>query len=86
MDGISSQEGLTTSDSITALMEETVMKKSQRINILADHSKIGHVALIPYGNIKEVAKPKRLITDSGASPEELKNLKKLGLEIIVVKI
>lgn len=86
VDGISGQEGLTTTDSVTALIEETVIKRSQKINILADHSKVGHVALIPYGKIKEVAKPKRLITDSGASPGELRKLKKLGLEIIVVKV
>ena len=86
VDGISGQEGLTTTDSMTALIEETVIENSQNINILVDHSKIGHVALIPYGKIKEVAKPKRLITDSGSSPEELRKLKKLGLEIIVVKV
>jgi DeoR family fructose operon transcriptional repressor len=86
VDGISGQEGLTTTDSVTALIEETVIEKSQNINILVDHSKVGHVALIPYGKIFEVAKPKRLITDSGASPGELRKLKKLGLEIIVVKV
>ncbi|MCX5642490.1 MAG: DeoR/GlpR family DNA-binding transcription regulator [Candidatus Omnitrophica bacterium] len=86
VDGISGQEGLTTTDSVTALIEETVIKKSQKINILADHSKIGHIALIPYGNIQGIAKTKRLITDSGAAPEELRNLKKMGLEVIVVKV
>lgn len=86
VDGISSQEGLTTTDSITALIEETVIKKSQKINILADHSKIGRVALIPYGNIQGITKTKRLITDSGAAPEELRNLKRMGLEVIVVKV
>jgi len=86
VDGISGQEGLTTTDSATARVEETVIERSRKINILADHSKVGHVALIPYGKIKEVAKPKRLITDSGASPEELRKLKKFGLEIIVVKV
>ena len=69
VDGISGQEGLTTTDSITALLEETVIERSQKINILADHSKIGHVALIPYGNIQGITKTKRLITDSGAAPE-----------------
>lgn len=86
VDGISGQEGLTTTDSITALVEEMVMEKSQKINILADHSKVGRIALIPYGNIQGIAKTKRLITDSGASPKELRNLKKMGLEVIVVKV
>lgn len=86
VDGISSQEGLTTTDSITALIEETVIKRSQKINILADHSKVGRIALIPYGNIQGITKTKRLITDSGAAPEELCNLKKMGLEIIMVKV
>jgi len=85
VDGISSQEGLTTTDSITALIEEIVIARSQEINILADHSKIEHTALIPYGHIGSIAKPKRLITDSGTTPQELKKLKKLGLEVIVVK-
>ena len=86
VDGISGQEGLTTTDSISALVEETVIKGSQKINILADHSKVGHIALIPYGNIQGITKTKRLITDSGAAPEELHNLKKMGLEVIVVKV
>lgn len=86
VDGISGQEGLTTTDSITALIEETVIKKSQKINILADHSKIGRVALVPYGNIQGITKTKRLITDSGAAPKELNKLKKMGLEVIVVKV
>jgi len=86
VDGISGREGFTTTDTITALIEETVIEKSRQINILADHSKIGHTALIPYGNIQDITKTKRLITDSGAAPEELNNLKKLGLEVIVVKV
>ena len=86
VDGISSQEGLTTTDSVTALVEETVIVRSQKINILADHSKIGHIAIISYGNIQGITKTKRLVTDYKTSPEKLNNLKKMGLEVIVVKV
>ncbi len=86
VDGISGREGLTTTDTVTARMEEAVMERSRKINILADHSKIGHIALIPYGNIQGIAKTKRLITDSGAAAEELRSFKKMGLKVIVAKV
>lgn len=85
VDGISAEKGLTTTDTVTAGVEESVMEKSRIINIVADFSKIGKVSLIPYGNIKERKKEKRLITDSRADRRELEGLKKSGFEIRIAQ-
>jgi len=85
VDGISFRDGLTTTDSVTALIEETVMERSRVINILADHTKIGHVALIPYGNIKSMNKTRRLIIDRKVSSGEIRKLQKLGLKVVLAQ-
>ena len=81
VDGISSKVGLTTTDLITAQIEEAVMDRSEVINIVADFSKIGRISFIPYGNIKNRRVIKRLITDSSASKDEIRKLKEYGFEI-----
>lgn len=85
VDAISAERGLTTTDTVTAEMEEAVMGKSRIINIVADHSKIGKVSLIPYGRINETRKEKRIITDSRADRRELDRLKNFGFEIIIAR-
>ncbi len=85
VDAISAEKGLTTTDTVTAEMEEAVMDRSRAINIIADFSKIGKVSLIPYGKIKEMKKEKRIITDPRADRKELEKLKKLGFEILIAR-
>lgn len=85
VDGISGQSGLTTTDLASARIEEAIMAKSQVINILADHSKIGQDALISYGKIKDIHKIKRLFTDSKIPKKEIEPLESFGLEIKIAK-
>jgi len=85
VDAISAEKGLTTTDTVTAGMEEAVMDKSRIINIVADFSKIGRVSLIPYGKVNEIKKEKRIITDFRADRKELERLKELGFEIIIAR-
>ena len=85
VDGLSAREGLTTTDPITAKVEEAVMEKSLVLNILADFSKIGRVSLIPYGRLDSRQMFKRLITDSKADKQEIAKIKsRFGLEIIQI--
>jgi DeoR family transcriptional regulator of aga operon/DeoR family fructose operon transcriptional repressor len=81
VDAISSEIGLTTTDITTARIEEAVMERSKVINIVADFSKIGKVSLIPYGRIKERKVKIRLITDPRANREELKKMRRAGIEV-----
>jgi len=85
VDAISAEKGLTTTDTVTAGMEEAAMDKARIINIVADYSKIGRVSLIPYGNIRTMKKAKRIITDSRADRKELEKLKNLGFEIRIAR-
>lgn len=86
VDGISGEFGLTTTDIETAKIEEAVMEKATEVNILVDHSKIGKISPIPYGEtIIKSRKKKRIITDGKSKKNELKKLKKYGFEIKIVE-
>lgn len=86
IDGLSSEQGLTTTDIVTAGIEEAVMQKSQTINILADFSKIGRISLIPYGKLEIGSKKKKLITDAAADKKELEKIRdKFGFQILKAK-
>ena len=86
VDGISVGCGLSTTDIATAQVEEAVIQRSQAVNIVADSSKIGRVSLIAYGNVGELKKTKRLITDRRAPRNEVEGLRRAGFEIIQVKL
>jgi DeoR/GlpR family transcriptional regulator of sugar metabolism len=86
VDGISGDKGLTTTDTVTAGMEESVMKKTRVVNVVADFSKIGKESLISYGNIKGKNIFKRLITDSRADRKELEKIKKAGFEVKIAQL
>jgi len=82
VDGISGEVGLTTTDIETAKIEEAVIEKAREINIVVDHSKIGKISPIPYGEIIKKKMKKRIITDSKAPKKEINKLKRFGFEII----
>jgi len=78
--GISSLEGMTTTDSREAFTKETVIKHSSKVAVLCDSSKIGKTSFVRFGTLEDID---LLLTDSSASSrEELKKLKKSGIQII----
>lgn len=84
VDAISGKFGLTTTDSSTGQIEEAVIANSCEIVVVADSSKIGKVALIPYGKSCARNLPCTLITDTGADEAELKEIEKLGFAVKTV--
>lgn len=84
VDGLSAGAGLTTTDLSTARLEEAVIGRSGRVIILADHSKIGRVALIPYGRAGDREKRFSLVTSRAAGRRELAALGSAGFEVITV--
>ncbi|HNQ34947.1 MAG TPA: DeoR/GlpR family DNA-binding transcription regulator [bacterium] len=82
IDGLTAADGLTTTDVDSARIEETAMRISQVVVVLADRSKIGRTTLIPYGTLKKID---CLITDRGADPRELSRLRRAGLKIILTE-
>jgi DeoR family transcriptional regulator, fructose operon transcriptional repressor len=86
VDGISGDKGLTTTDTVTAEVEESVMKKARVVNVVADFSKVGKESLISYGNIESKNTTKRLITDSRADRKELEKIKKAGFKVKIAQL
>jgi DeoR/GlpR family transcriptional regulator of sugar metabolism len=85
VDGISGKSGLTTTDQFTVLLEEAAMESAHEVIIVADSSKVGKISLLSYGKSGSSA-PRTLITDSGASPGEIEEIKKLGFKIKIVEV
>jgi len=78
VDGVSAHGGLTTHDAVEARSNRKMMDRSQKVIIVADHTKIGHVTLSP---IADVGKGQLLITDSNAPADEVAALRAKGMEV-----
>jgi DeoR/GlpR family transcriptional regulator of sugar metabolism len=48
--------------------------------IVADHSKFGKVCPIP---VVPIARASKLVTDAGASPDEVARLQETGIQVII---
>ncbi len=79
-DGISATSGVTTHDETEARTNHAMVAKAQRTVVVADGSKVGHVALAQMASIDQVA---MLITDESADPGELNQLRHAGVEVVV---
>jgi transcriptional regulator, deoR family len=82
-DGISSTGGMTTHDDIEARTNHTMIERAQRVIAVADASKIGHVTLAKMADLSEIDV---LVTDSNAPEEELKRIRDLGVETVLVPV
>jgi DeoR/GlpR family transcriptional regulator of sugar metabolism len=78
--GLSEKEGLTTTDPREAYTKERVMAQARQVVMLADSSKIGAVSFVKFGAPADLDV---LITDRGAGPRALRNLKKRGIKTVV---
>ncbi len=83
VDGISATGGLTTHDAIEARTNQRMIERAQRVVVVADSSKLGQVNLAKIADLSDVD---LLITDSGASPEQVGLLRAAGLDVQVVAV
>lgn len=81
VNGLTVAEGLTTYDETEAVISRIMIRAARRVIVVADHSKLNHVAFARMGDISQVH---TLITDSAADPETLAELRRTGTEVIVV--
>ncbi|MGI9860805.1 DeoR/GlpR family DNA-binding transcription regulator [Moorella naiadis] len=81
VNGISIEHGLTTPNMTEAHTNSLMVQAADAIIVLADHSKIGRVALSRFASIGDVT---TLITDSAAPPEFIEELARRGVDVIVV--
>ncbi len=79
--GISYKNGVS-SDIVDEIeMNKELIKKADKVIIIADHSKIESDRFINIADIKEID---MLITDKKASKEALERIRKAGVEVVVV--
>lgn len=74
--GFSYERGLTTPDESEAMVKRLTYAAARRRVLLADHSKIGRVSLLKYGDASDVD---LLITDTGLPDHESRWLRDLGV-------
>jgi len=79
--GISVEEGLTNPNPFEVPVKKAMIKASEEVILLVAHNKIGNVSLTPITSIDAVH---RMITDDGASREEIELFQKRGIEVILV--
>ncbi len=77
--GISVEAGMTTTDPNEAFTKELVMTRARQVILLAHSDKIGNVAFAHAGGIRDLT---MLITDAGAPPAFLKQVRKCGCRVI----
>ncbi len=78
--GFTVEDGISTTDPNEAYTKETVMKRAEKVFLLADSSKIGTPSFVVSGTTSDIDV---LITDSGIPAEAIRALKKKKVEIVV---
>jgi DeoR family transcriptional regulator, aga operon transcriptional repressor len=80
VDGISARGGLTTHDDIEAHTNATMIRRADRVMVVADGSKVGRNCLARICPITDVT---TLVTDDSADPDGLDAIRRAGTEIVV---
>ncbi len=82
-DGVSSVGGLTTHDDIEARTNHTMIERAQRVIVVVDSSKVGHVTLSKMGELSEIDV---LITDAAAPPQEIARIRDAGVDVHILPV
>lgn len=77
--GVDAKRGFTTPSSEEAEVKQAIAAAASRTIMLADHTKLGHVAT---AKIIDLAEAERLITDTGADPDARHTLEQAGLTVV----
>jgi DeoR family transcriptional regulator of aga operon len=80
VDGISARGGLTTHDEIEAHTNHAMIRRADRVIVVADGSKVGQILLAQICPVTDVAE---LITDSSADSAALDGIRRAGTEVII---
>jgi len=81
VDGLDATGGLTTFDLSEAFVNRVMLEQAREVWIIADHSKIGQV--LP-ALIAPLSRASKIITDTGASDADTRQLTALGVEVLRV--
>ncbi|MET0695671.1 MAG: DeoR/GlpR family DNA-binding transcription regulator [Propionibacteriaceae bacterium] len=81
VDGLTPEEGCTTYDEMEAQTDLAFLRRAKRSVVIADSSKIGKVT---FARISLLSGVTDVITDRGASPDQLEGLRQAGVRVQVV--
>ena len=79
--GVSATHGLTGPNQLEAITHRVTIQRAQQVIVLADHTKLGKVALHAVVPITAIH---TLITDNGAAPDALAAIRATKVHIIEV--
>jgi DeoR family transcriptional regulator, aga operon transcriptional repressor len=79
VDGIEVAAGCTTHDDVEARANNALVKRAQRVIVVADRSKIGRIA---FARICHLAAVEVLVTDDGADTDATTRLERAGLRVV----
>jgi DeoR/GlpR family transcriptional regulator of sugar metabolism len=80
-DGLSAGGGLTTPHQLVAQVGTTLVNRARHIIVVADSTKVGRHG---FTSIAPVESIDVLVTDTGADPDEVANLRARGVEVRLV--
>ena len=80
--GISARWGITELTEEEAAVQRAALERAERVIVLADGSKIGVATPLVVGSATAVS---TLVTDPSADPDELAELRGLGVEIVIAE-
>ena len=83
IDGISADGGLSVTDPAVAATKRRMMAASNELIIVADHTKLDQVCLVPVAPLTEVD---YLVTDSGAPADLVEAIRAYGPKVIVAPV
>lgn len=75
--------GIMEADPLIVQAQRKLLKRSERVVVLADSTKLRRKSSMVVAALKDIA---TLITDSGANPEELELFRAAGVEVIVAQV
>ena len=81
VDGIDARMGITNAMPFESEINQVVLESAKECIVVADHTKIGNVSFVQMGAIEQV---NMLITDTGADPKAVEELKQTGVDIRLV--
>ncbi|GAA0944223.1 DeoR/GlpR family DNA-binding transcription regulator [Virgisporangium aurantiacum] len=82
VDGISARSGLTTHDEIEAHTNASMIRRADRVIVVADGSKVGRTCLARICAVTDVAV---FVTDHSADPAGVEAIRRAGTEVIVAE-
>ena len=80
MDGVSADVGLTVIDPAVAATKRKMMEAGRQLIVVSDHTKLNRVSLY---TLAPLAAMHALITDAGASPDDVDAIRACGSRVIV---